>query len=443
MEAHGHTSRMQSPTDPADRTGTIGVEAFDAACRLPGVGPSGLGRAPAVEARRNRAAGWLPGFARPGRAGPSEPDADRGPGKAPAALDEADVRARLARMPTSPSRAGGRGERLPHREPVRRRPRRLADVGDDGDRGRRGRRRRPPPGGTPRTSRWRRAGARAPVPPARTYGPGPLPGPPHPSPRPPAVSGPDGFATRARASTGSGSPSTSRAAVASGSPDCRSSSSAFRSSRTASILSCGSRAVLVQHFAPGPRGGAPGAGCARPRRVPFAGTDLAAGVDDAADTADGRRGRLAAGRGHSRLFARVVFRPRIARPVRRDLPPAQCRELGPGILERLDHAIDQRQHAVDPAGCRQGVRKHQHHAGRKSRRRLRGRPRRHGDGPSSALNAYRCISSTLHLARRGRVASPGPAWDHGRSVCVTARRRAEAGPRSPASAVLHGSGFSR
>ena len=30
----GHTShlrRMQSPTDPADRTGTIGVEAFDAA----------------------------------------------------------------------------------------------------------------------------------------------------------------------------------------------------------------------------------------------------------------------------------------------------------------------------------------------------------------------------------------------------------------------------
>ena len=28
---HSHLRRMQSPTDPADRTGTIGVEAFDAA----------------------------------------------------------------------------------------------------------------------------------------------------------------------------------------------------------------------------------------------------------------------------------------------------------------------------------------------------------------------------------------------------------------------------
>ena len=61
---------------------------------------------------------------------------------------------------SEPYRGGPRIPADPEVEPVRLDPRRLVGGGDDGDRGGPRRRRRSPPGGTPRTGKWRRAGAR-------------------------------------------------------------------------------------------------------------------------------------------------------------------------------------------------------------------------------------------------------------------------------------------
>ena len=124
--------------------------------------PSGIGRAAAVEAAA-RAAGWLPGFASapaPGRTGPGEPDADRGPrtASAPAA------RGRTSR----PARGAGGG--------AQKQPRRTDGMIAD---------RRPT--GSPRpsaTSHQRAVRARQPAPPALAGGaPAGQPWSPPPDPR--------------------------------------------------------------------------------------------------------------------------------------------------------------------------------------------------------------------------------------------------------------------